>query len=523
MRHCPTPLLLIGLILTLSTIRAGAATAPTASIWDDYAHARANDREPVLADFSHAGYRRGEVELPAPDSKIFRVTDYGAVPNDELSDKAAIMKAVAAAELNGAGIIFFSPGRFLVNEPTDNYNEPIRVSSSNIVFRGSGRGPGGTELFMAHHMDPRYPGKKWSSPYLIQFRADDPVGVSTTVVANAGRETFRVEVADASLFVPDDWVYLNFKSNDPAVVRDALAPYEPDPDWSKIINDGVRIEEYHQVRSIEGNTLEFFTPIHADIDARYTWNLKRIQPLQEVGFENIHFAGNWHEPFVHHKSAIHNGGWSMLELRRCVNSWVRNCRFSNVSRAVYLKHSAHVTVTNVVVDGNLGHNCVSVASSTHCLIHNVEDRAGQWHSFGVEGTSVGNVFLHSTYPEHTSYESHADQSRWNLFDNITGGWIYMRWGGALFNQPNHLHGLVLWNYKKIGKGEPGEFHFMVPGDVWGRTIMPYVIGFHGVPQEWARGEIAVLESNGVAVEPSSLYVAQFRLRTGRDSWIIVQD
>ena len=92
--------------------------------------------------------------------------------------------------------------------------------------------------------------------------------------------------------------------------------------------------------------------------------------------------------------------------------------------------------------------------------------------------------------------------------------MYGRWGGAQHNQPNHLRGLVFWNYNNTGAGEPGEFHFMRPDSVYGRNIMPYVIGFHGNPQAWVEKEIEVLESNGTPVQPESLYEAQFELRMG---------
>jgi hypothetical protein len=41
--------------------------------------------------------------------------------------------------------------------------------------------------------------------------------------------------------------------------------------------------------------------------------------------------------------------------------------------------------------------------------------------------------------------------------------------------------------------------------------MPFVIGFHGNPQEWAESELRVLESNGKPVHPESLYEAQVEL------------
>jgi hypothetical protein len=83
------------------------------------------------------------------------------------------------------------------------------------------------------------------------------------------------------------------------------------------------------------------------------------------------------------------------------------------------------------------------------------------------------------------------------------------------NQPNHLENLVFWNYNNTGTGEPGLFQFMRWSSLYGRTIMPYVVGFHGNPQAFDESMIAVLESNGTAVEPASIYEAQYKMRLGK--------
>jgi hypothetical protein len=467
-----------------------------------------------LADFSCAGYHCGEEPIPRTDWTIFDVTDYGAVPNDGQSDRKAFTQAIAAAEANGSGVVFFPGGRFRINEPDDPHNQPIVIQGSRIVLRGSGSGEGGTELFMNRHMDPDDPKKLWTCPYLIQFKGDGPTSTTSEVVADSRRETHAVEVADASGFNAGDWVVLSLVDNSPEAVAEAVAPYKPDPSWTSLIKTGVQIDEFHHIEAIDGNRITFKEPIHANVAAGKGWRVTGIQPLQEVGVEDLAFVGNWHEAFVHHKDAIHDGGWSMLSLARCVNSWVRDCRFADLNRPVSVSGSSSVTVTDLRLEGTPGHSAVSLHGTSHSLVSRVMDTAGHWHASGVAGTCSGNVFLRCEYRADTCYESHASQPRWTLFDNISGGWMYGRWGGAQHNQPNHMRGLVFWNYNHIGEGEPGEFHFIRPDSVYGRNIMPYVIGFHGNPQAWAEDEIEVLESNGSPVEPESLYEAQFELRRG---------
>lgn len=514
--HPPWVATSIRLVLALGLLaKVAVAAENTSRLWEQFVEAKRTGAEPVLADFSYAGYHAGDRDIPDVKAEVFDVTRYGAVPDDEKSDRAAIIEAIAAAEKNGSGIVHFPKGRFLVNEESDPHNQPIFIKSSHIVLRGAGSGAGGTELFMARHMDPANPKQLWTSPFMFQFVGKGKTGKQEAVTADARRQTHGVTVAEASAFEAGQWVVLTLENNSPEVVAAAVAPYKVDPAWSSLVEKGVRIQEFHRIESVQGGRVVFKTPLNSNIKVAEGWNLQRIAPLQEVGVEDIAFTGNWQDEFVHHQDAIHNGGWSMLAFTNCANGWVRRCRFTNTNRVLAVNRSAAITVEDLVLEGKRGHNAVTLEGSSHCLVQRVQDRASHWHAGGVTGPSSGNVFLDCAYPADTCYESHAAQPRWNLFDNISGGWMYGRWGGAAFNQPNHLHGLVFWNYRNIGAGEPGKFHFMRPDDIYGRIIMPYVIGFHGNPQEWVTEEIAVLESNGRPVKPESLYRAQLELRLGK--------
>ncbi|MDF1837905.1 MAG: DUF4955 domain-containing protein [Planctomycetota bacterium] len=484
----------------------------TSKLWLQYLEAQRTGGVPVLANCSHAGYHGGLRPIGTALWKIYDVTEFGAVPSDGRSDKQAIRRAIAAAEAHGSGVIFFPRGRFRINEPGDDFNAPILIRSSRIVLRGSGSGESGTELFMARHMDAADPKKLWTTPCLIQFVGDSPDKLRVSVTGNAPRESHALAVQDSSEFQPGRWVRLSLRNNSPALVAAAVAPYKPNPAWASLIEDGVQIDEFLRIKRIEDGVLQFEQPLHAQVQAEHGWTLQRCRPLQEVGVEDLAFLGNWKEKFVHHKSAIHDGGWSLLALRRCANSWVRNCRFTDVNASIHVAASVGITVENVRIDGNRGHTAVHFSNTSHSIMKHVVDYAGTWHACGVAGRSSGNVILRCEYGEDTCYEAHASQPRWNLFDNVSGGWMYGRWGGAERNQPNHMRGLVFWNYENTGKGVKGDFHFLRAGSRWGHIIMPYVIGFHGNPQAWAEAEIEVLESNGAPVLPESLYEAQLALR-----------
>jgi|GEM_PF-850730 len=499
----------------------------TAGLWNQFVQARSAGAEPVLPDFSHAGYQHGNTPIPSANWTVFDVTNYGAIPNDGVSDKIAIEAAIAAATSNGSGIVFFPPGQFRINDVTDPHNQPIDIAGDRIVLRGSGRGPGGTVLFAERHMDPTNPTQLWTSPYVLRFKGfGKRTGTSSAVVADSARETHVVTVADASLFRPGDWVVLHRLDNSPQAVAEAVAPYTADPDWTSLVSTGVRVEEIHLISEIDENTIAFVDPIHANVTSAGGWSVILYDAIEEVGVEDLAFKGNWQGDFVHHRSFLDDGGWSGLSFSAVVNSWIRNCRFTDWSRALTVGGSAAVSVIDLKIDGNPGHNALTLSRCTHCFVGMIDDTADHHHANGVSGWCSGNVFWKTRYEATTSFESHASQPRCTLFDHMTGGFLYGRWGGSVGNQPNHLHHLVFWNFENIGATTPEPFQFMRSDSVYGRLIMPYVVGFHGAPQEFAASQVAALESNGAPVQPASLYQAQYQMRTGRpftrliyDQWI----
>ena len=211
--------------------RALEDASAASPLWQQYREARLTEEEPELADFSYVGYHHGEEPIPAADWKIFDVTKTGARPDDGKSDRKALLLAIEAAEKHGSGIIYFPPGRYRLNEKKDPHNEPILIQSSRIVLRGAGSAEGGTELYFDRHMDPTHPDKLWTCPYIIQFKGEGTTGKPVAVIADARRETFSVEVSDASGIRPGDWIVLHLQDNSPETVAAAVAPYTPQPAW----------------------------------------------------------------------------------------------------------------------------------------------------------------------------------------------------------------------------------------------------------------------------------------------------
>lgn len=504
-------------LLTILSFSFLNCLAQKESVWDNYTKSQIENTEPILPDFSYAGYKYSEVPIPVVDYKVFDITKYGAIPNDNKSDKKAIEKAILAAQKNGEGIIYFPKGKFYINTDEDEMNV-ITIKSSKIVFRGEDRDA--SILFVDKDQEPKNPKQLWSSPTHILAVSYKRVKKLANIVSDSKRETHIIEVDNSSKIKKGDWITIKVSNNDPDLVKKDLYPLLPDKSWTKIIEKGVQVNEHHKVDKVIGNTIHLVSKIHYDIQSKYNWSVDSFEPIHHIGFENMTFEGNWTKKFVHHRSAQDDGGWKIIALKRVVDSWVKDVTFRNVTSTATYQSSAASSFLNVLIEGNTGHGVGGISGSTGILIGASKDNAGMHHSFGVAGnSSSGNVIWRCVYPSTTSFESHASQPRTTLFDKVEGGFFQGRAGGARFNLPNHGKELVLWNYKETDEAEE-SFNFISKKTWYWRIVPPIIVGFYGSGTTFNKEEVRILESLGKPVNPESLFEAQLTLRLGKlPNWI----
>ncbi len=505
--------IILGFAILLS-ILAEAQTIRSSRLFADYRYDKSSS---MLPDFSYVGYHRGEDTIPKVNYTVFNVVNYGAVANDTLSDRAAIEAAIAAAKANGSGIVFFPPGRFRVNEPGDSDTQSIVIDASNIVLRGSGSGAGGTELFMRRTMLPTNPAETWTVPKMFVTKSSKSNGYSLGTISLAAKEgDFNITLTNKGSLMPGDWILLSMNSAQPSNLNLEFGNKTPSPDWS-ITTQGVKLRIYHRIKSISGNTLTLYEPITYPISPVDAWYVFKAGAISEVGIEDIAFVGNWKDNFVHHKDWIHNSGWSMLAMSNTFDSWVRNCRFTDVNVAAGVNSGANITIKDCTITGNDGHSAITNNGGTNILFSNIVDYASQWHSVGISGPAMNTVLHRVTYPATTCFEAHAAQPRNTLLDNVQGGLYNSRGGGAIVNMPNHLRNLVFWNYKQTNAPYT-NFEFWPATFQWWKIPDPIIAGFTG-GTSFNSSQIRLgSEAVGLSVYPSSLYEAQFNERKRDSTW-----
>ena len=268
---------------------------------------------------------------------------------------------------------------------------------------------------------------------------------------------------------------------------------------------------YHRVKKVINKTIVLETPLTYNVDPRYRWEVKLFANSEEVGVENIAFVGNWKDAFVHHRSWQDDSGFTMFRFSRSTNSWMRNCRFTDCNVAAIITQSANISVINCLVNGNAGHEAIVNNGSTNVLMAKVVDEASMWHSFGSSHGAMNTVILNSTYPSTTCFEAHASQPRNTLLDNVQGGLMQNRGGGALENMPNHMQGLVLWNYTQTN-APVKDFEFWPAKNIWWKLPNPIIVGYEGSGTTFKNEQLGYIESLDWQVTPVSLYEAQLKLR-----------
>ena len=495
-----------------------------AKIWQKFTGKISNPEIPVLFDYSYAGYKLGEVGIPKKHKhlKKFDVTDFGAIPNDNISDQEAIQSAINAAEKNNGGIIFFPKGEFLVNvKPTK--TNPIVIKSSNIILKGSGFGKNGTIINMKDHMLQRTLNEpEWKVSYLFNFSSKKKATKKTNITKNVTEGDFSIEVKNADLFKNAKFIQLEMPYSLEAA-KIALQGKKPREHWEKIKEKGVTFIENHAIKSISGNKITLKDPIINNINTDYNWQAKPFYPLENVGVEDIFFKANFKDKFKHHKDFIHDNAWSIIAMQRVANSWVRKCKFANITGAVSMNNSYASSILMLLVEGNSGHKLTNVTQSSRVLTGLINDASnyGQFHGAAMSHKTSGSVIWRVKTPKQ-GWDSHADIPKNNLVDLYEGSKMTNH-GGFYKNEPHHLKGLTLWNYKRVGKVKENYNFWNLSGKgmYWGFSVVnPKVVGLHGSKTTLEEKNIGYLESLGTKVFPESLYEAQLKHRLGKSpKWI----
>ena len=540
----------------------------------------------VLPDYSYAGYNHGESAPQGAFSlgyQVINVKERMTAKNMTAREALiSILQEKGMTRVNGTNklnanakiVIYFPAGDYILHNDDDNTRDESKqkdavdsknnnVSSGIEIYGGNfvikGDGPDKTRLIMETPNLPTSISNLSSSPILLAIKhtnGPNNAGNSpklASVTENAKRGDFTVKVSGTTGISSGQWVQLRLRSGDRELVKKEIGPIALNENWAIAkapisINQssddlyGVKITEFHQVKSAANGKITFYEPIMHDIDIKYNdtegWEIRTYKYLENVGIEDLSFVGNALDGYAHHGEGHaeqakvgwqYDGAYKPLLLQRVVNSWVRNVHFESVSEALTFAESANSSAYDIRISGKRGHSAVRSQGSSRVFIGKVRDESagndvygkscqGQFHGCGVSKPSVGTVLWNVTWGNDACFESHATQPRATLIDNCSGGLVYYRAGGDENEVPNHLGDLTLWNLNVTGTdSHASNFAWWSDSDTWWKIFPPIVVGTHGMNVKFPSKEqqqVTYEESTGMKVSPESLYEAQLRERLG---------
>lgn len=540
----------------------------------------------VLPDYSYAGYNHGESAPQGAFSlgyQVINVKERMTAKNMTAREALiSILQEKGMTRVNGTNklnanakiVIYFPAGDYILHNDDDNTRDESKqkdavdsknnnVSSGIEIYGGNfvikGDGPDKTRLTMETPNLPTSISNLSSSPILLAIKhtnGPNNAGNSpklASVTENAKRGDFTVKVSGTTGISSGQWVQLRLRSGDRELVKKEIGPIALNENWAIAkapisINQssddlyGVKITEFHQVKSASNGKITFYEPIMHDIDIKYNdtegWEIRTYKYLENVGVEDLSFVGNALDGYAHHGEGHaeqakvgwqYDGAYKPLLLQRVVNSWVRNVHFESVSEALTFAESANSSAYDIRISGKRGHSAVRSQGSSRVFIGKVRDESagndvygkscqGQFHGCGVSKPSVGTVLWNVTWGNDACFESHATQPRATLIDNCSGGLVYYRAGGDENEVPNHLGDLTLWNLNVTGTdSHASNFAWWSDSDTWWKIFPPIVVGTHGMNVKFSGKEqqqVTYEESTGMKVSPESLYEAQLRERLG---------
>ncbi|WP_111706828.1 glycosyl hydrolase family 28-related protein [Lutibacter citreus] len=439
-----------------------------------------------LPDYSYAGYAYGEKSIPTVKGKIYNVTDFGAIPNDDIDDTKAINSTIENAGENGGGIVFFPQGKFLVNMDTTK-TEIIKINYSNIVLRGSGSKKNGTVIYSGSSTHQAEDNSPWLSPFAVhpglnlhgtssffnvielkvfsEIRQDVKAGTSILEV-NSTKELNAGDIILIALRNTTD------KGN---LMNDLMQPLEFEEFQKSYTEAGVQRAASFQWpveidKIIDETHIKLKQPARRDLLVKYKPTISKMPMLKNIGIEHFKFESAWTGNYKHHGNREMDYGWGAINFHRVSHGWIRDIHIDNYTQTTHLVNSRNVTIEDIKITGKTGHYSPKMYHSSDNLVQNITVENEVTHGPGLEGCSFGNVYRNISFKYPTPIDLHgmADKGfcppMYNLYENIINV-SRIAGGAAPQNIPHSGEYNTYWNIGMEG-WKDGDFQEIFYSWIW---------------------------------------------------------
>ena len=480
--------------------------------------------EVYIPDFSYSGYKNGVEEPPTADGIIIEVAKFGATPNDNQDDSAAIQRAFDAAnKIEKPVIIRFESGTYRITTV-------LKINRSDFVLQGQGAGTMGTELHFPRplrhvdrstaldelrsyirrldkrqkepdlNVDEYFSEYSWSggfiwiqapktrpAPYLEEF--DPPIHPLSEITSGVRGES-QFTAADTSAIAAGQIIqlqWLNRAGQGSGILKAIYGKQHTlagSHHWT--FEDRPLVRQTVRVKSIEGNKVTIADALLHDIDDAVPAQVASWRGLVNVGIEDMHLSFPDSPSFGHHLEEGYNG----IYFTSAFDSWARNLKITNADSALLSYNSANLTFENIVTDGNrTAHYAVHMGNVHNVIAKDLRVLNHVRHSLTFNTQSTKCVYQNAEVFVAPVLDQHAGANHQNLFDAVTvhaparerngkKAIAIYDGSGAGYWQPGHGGYNTTWNLKILvsGGAHPGEKVALEGVD---EGPMAIIVGIHG--------------------------------------------
>lgn len=463
-----------------------------------------------LPDFSFAGYRSGEAEIPDLPIKA-SVRDFGAIGDGQADDTAAFKRAIE--EVRG-GALLVPEGRYKISDI-------LYIRLSNFVLRGAGSNK--SILFFTRPLEAIKPNLgatttgqptsnySWSGGlvWVVGKQTGADLGPVAERAERGASEIVLEAPANGKLKVqPGQRIEISQEDPGDNSLLDHLYAGQSG-DVSKI--KGARITFVSRVTkvedTVEGARLSLERTLRTDVSPAWKARVRVFEPsVSQVGIEDLGFE------FPEEKYGGHfsEQGFNPLAFAGIADCWARRLRIVNADSGPFVSGSFN-TLEDITFEsrrepdksGNTGHHGVSLGSDN--LLRGFSFQQKFVHDISVE-RSAGNVIAGGRGID-LSFDNHKRFPYANLFTDIdlgAGNRMYASGGGASLGR----HAGAWTTFWNIRAQKPQHW----PAKDWGPDMMNLV----GVQSQ----DAPILDEKGrwfepiapAQLQPRNLYQAQLQRR-----------
>ena len=469
-----------------------------------------------LPDFSFAGYRRGEADIPTPPI-THNVRDFGATGDGTTDDSDAFLRALAAMD---AGLLLIPEGRYVLTKM-------VVIDKPNIVLRGEG--PDKTTLYCPTPLNDIEPnwgattgGRRtsnysWSGGF-IAIRGSYGGERLAEITAPALRGSNTINVNDAAAFAVGQEVEVRADDTKENSLARHLYSDDPRTGLDKL-NGRTQASLVARITAIDGNNLTVDRPLRFDLRPEWKPGIHRFAPtVTECGVEGIRFEFP-NTPYGGHFTEL---GYNAIAIGGASHCWVRNVHIHNADSGVFVSGCFN-TIDGIAFTSERapepeqpaivgrkaqGHHAVILGDDNLCT--NFDFKSKFIHDLCVSG-SAGNVYSNGR-GLNLSFDHHRNVPYENLYTNIhvgAGTEIWRSGGGQDLGAHCAARG-TFWNIR-------ADRPFALPGENWG----PWSMNFVGLAMEAAPSTdpasrwIEAIPPE--QLEPSNLHEAQVAKRLSQSA------